>query len=82
MEIAEHRTDSVVLLGAEANQAETEYGWIEVGETNGGHSGLFRVEGFKEKPALTLAQALLRRNCLWNTFVMVGHVGAFMEMAR
>jgi mannose-1-phosphate guanylyltransferase len=40
------------------------------------------VEGFKEKPALALAQALLRRNCLWNTFVMVGHVGAFLEMAR
>ena len=46
----------------------------------GGHSGLFRVEGFKEKPPLALAQALLRRNCLWNTFV--GHVGAFLEMAR
>ena len=82
LEIAEQRTDSVVLLGAEPNQAETEYGWIEVGETIGSHSGLFRVEGFKEKPALALAQALLRRNCLWNTFVMVGHVGAFLEMAR
>ena len=82
LEIAEQRTDSVVLLGAEPNQVETEYGWIEVGETTGGHSGLFRVEGFKEKPPLALAQALLRRNCLWNTFVMVGHVGAFLEMAR
>ena len=82
LEIVEQRTDSVILLGAEPNQAETEYGWIEVGETTGGHSGLFRVEGFKEKPALGLAQALLRKNCLWNTFVMVGHVGAFLEMAR
>jgi len=82
LEIAEQRTDSVVLLGAEPNQAETEYGWIEVGETIDGLSGLFRVEGFKEKPALALAQALLGKNCLWNTFVMVGHVGAFLEMAR
>jgi mannose-1-phosphate guanylyltransferase len=82
LEIAEQRTDSVVLLGAEPNQAETEYGWIEVGEPMGGHAGLFRVEGFKEKPALAVAQALLRKNCLWNTFVMVGQVGAFLEMAR
>ena len=82
LEIAEQRTGSVILLGAEPNQAETEYGWIEVGETIGGHSGLFRVEGFKEKPTLALAQALLRKNCLWNTFVMVGHVGALPEMAR
>jgi mannose-1-phosphate guanylyltransferase len=82
LEIAERRTGSVILLGAEPNQAETEYGWIEVGQTMDGHSGLFRVEGFKEKPPLALAQALLRKNCLWNTFVMVGHVGAFLEMAR
>src|SRR5215471_7525014 len=80
--IAEQLTNSVILLGAEPNQAETEYGWIEVGETMDGHSGLFRVEGFKEKPPLALAQILLRGNCLWNTFVMVGHVGAFLEMAR
>ena len=82
LEIAEQRTDSVILIGAEPNQAETEYGWIEVGQTIGGHSGLSRVEGFKEKPSPALAQALLRKNCLWNTFVMVGHVGAFLEIAR
>ena len=82
LEIAEQRTDSVILIGAEPNQAETEYGWIEVGLTIGDHSGLSRVEGFKEQPSLALAQALVRKNCLWNTFVMVGHVGAFLEIAR
>ena len=58
-----------------------EYGWIEIGEAFGGHSGLFRIEGFHEKPSLPLAQALFRSGCLWNTFVMVGHVNAFLEMA-
>jgi mannose-1-phosphate guanylyltransferase len=82
LEIAEQQTGSVILLGTAPNQTETEYGWIEVGETVGGQSGLFHVEGFREKPPLALAQALLRRNCLWNTFVMVGHVGAFLGMAR
>jgi mannose-1-phosphate guanylyltransferase len=59
LEIADQRTDSVVLFGAQPNEAEIEYGWIEIGEAVGGHAGLFRVEGFQEKPPLALAQALL-----------------------
>jgi mannose-1-phosphate guanylyltransferase len=82
LEIADQRTDSVVLFGAQPNEAEIEYGWIEIGEAVGGHAGLFRIEGFQEKPPLALAEALLRRGSLWNTFVMVGHVRAFLEMAR
>ena len=80
-EIAEQRTASVVLFGARPNEAEVEYGWIEIGEAVGGHTGLFRVQGFQEKPPLALAEALFRRGSLWNTFVMVGHVRAFLEMA-
>jgi mannose-1-phosphate guanylyltransferase len=81
LEIAERRTDSVVLLGAEPNRPEVDYGWIEIGEPIRGHAGLFRVEGFHEKPAPALAQSLLRNGSLWSTFVMVGHMGAFFEMA-
>lgn len=81
MDIAEERRESVVLLGAQPTRAETEYGWIEIGECLGGYPGLFRVEGFQEKPSPDLARALLRRGWLWNTFVMVGHVHAFLEMA-
>jgi len=79
--IAEQRTGSVVLLGAEPDRPEVEYGWIEIGEPIGGQTGLFRVEGFQEKPAPALAQTLLRSGSLWNTFVMVGRVRAFLEMA-
>src|SRR5262249_41297072 len=57
LEIAEQRTESVILLGAQPTRAETEYGWIEIGEAIGGHSGLFRVERFQEKPSLFLAEA-------------------------
>jgi mannose-1-phosphate guanylyltransferase len=81
LEIAEQRTESVILLGAQPTRAETEYGWIEVGEAIGGHSGLFRVEGFQEKPSLSLAEALYLGGSLWNTSVMVGHVNAFLAMA-
>ena len=80
-EIAEQRSRSVVLLGVEPKSPEVEYGWIEVGETTGGHSGLLHVEGFREKPSPPLADALFRAGSLWNTFVMVGRVRAFLEMA-
>jgi mannose-1-phosphate guanylyltransferase len=81
MEIAEQRAGSVVLLGAQPNGPEVEYGWIEIGGTLAGHAGLFRVEGFREKPPLAQAQDLFRSGSLWNTFVMVGHVRAFLDMA-
>ena len=80
--IAEQRSSSIVLLGIEPNGPEVEYGWIEVGETIRGHSGLFQVGAFQEKPPLTQAQTLLRNGSLWNTFVMVGRVSAFLEMVR
>jgi mannose-1-phosphate guanylyltransferase len=80
--IGEQRSGSVVLLGIEPKGPEVEYGWIEVGETICGHSGLFQVGAFREKPPLTQAEALLRNGSLWNTFVMVGRVSAFLEIGR
>ena len=78
---ADARPESIVLLGAQPNAPEVEYGWIEVGEVVGPHPGLFRVAGFQEKPPLRVAEHLLRSGSLWNTFVMVGHVNAFLDLA-
>ena len=76
----EHR-ELVVLLGAEASQAEDEYGWIEPGSRlPGGSPHLFRVNRFWEKPSAPIARALLNIGCLWNTFVMVGSARAFLGM--
>jgi mannose-1-phosphate guanylyltransferase len=80
--IAEQRSRSVVLLGIEPTGPEVEYGWIEVGETIPGHSGVFQVGAFREKPPLSQAEALLRAGSLWNAFVMVGRVSAFLEIGR
>ena len=80
--IAEQRSRSVVLLGIEPNGPEVEYGWIEVGEMVRGSSGLFQVGAFREKPPLRQAEVLLRAGSLWNTFVMVGRVSAFLEIGR
>jgi mannose-1-phosphate guanylyltransferase len=79
-EIAELRSKSIVLLGAQPNAPEVEYGWIEVGATIDG--SLSYVRGFHEKPSLPVAESLLNSGGLWNTFVMVGSVEAFLEMAR
>lgn len=79
---AQRHPDTLVVLGAEAEQAEVEYGWIEPGTrfespvTN----ALLRVRSFWEKPCRRTAQALLARGCLWNMFVMIGRASMFFEM--
>jgi mannose-1-phosphate guanylyltransferase len=78
---AEQYPDSIVLLGAEAHYAEVEYGWIELGSAiSHAPIQLLRVNRFWEKPSLPQARALLRRGCLWNTFVTVGHASTFLDL--
>lgn len=74
----------VTLLGITADSPEVEYGWIEpAGPICGnGPFPLFRVSRFWEKPPLAVARKLMERGCLWNSFVMVGHVTTFLEMIR
>ena len=83
-EVAEGRTQGPILLGASPTHPESGYGWIEPGpliETVA-RSGLFRVIRFWEKPSPPAARMLLDLGCLWNTFVMVGSVRAFLDMIR
>jgi mannose-1-phosphate guanylyltransferase len=78
----EQFSQSLVIVGAEAEYAETDYGWIEPGpavwETQG--KPLCRVNRFWEKPALPKARALLQSGCLWNTFVAFGSAATFLEL--
>ncbi|HEX5215194.1 MAG TPA: sugar phosphate nucleotidyltransferase [Vicinamibacterales bacterium] len=75
----------LVILGAKADRPETEYGWIARGPSLGmthvtrGHS-VHGVQRFHEKPDLAAATELLRADALWNTFVMVGHISAFVDL--
>lgn len=79
---AEQFPGSIVIVGAEAEYAETEYGWIEPGQTVLETRGkpLCRVNRFWEKPVLRHARALLRSGGLWNTFVTVGSASDFVEL--
>jgi mannose-1-phosphate guanylyltransferase len=74
----------VVLLGIAPSGPEVEYGWIEPAAplTNHAFGTVFEVSRFWEKPQLSLASALMERGCLWNSFVMVGHVNAFLNLVR
>src|SRR5271169_2599005 len=82
VECAEHNPESIILVGADAEYPETDYGWIEPGVvvSNATVGPLSLVSRFWEKPPLQQAHALLRRGCLWNTFVTVGRATTFFEM--
>ena len=81
--------DCLVLLGAEADEAEVQYGWIEPGgalanassaSSNAGNGKpIYQVKRFLEKPSARVARELLRRGCFWNTFVVVGRVRTFLD---
>jgi mannose-1-phosphate guanylyltransferase len=74
--------DRVVLLGVEAAHPETEYGWIEPGDTLPDSGSLRSIRRFWEKPPRRLAEDLLRRGCLWNSFVMVGSTNGLVALVR
>ena len=82
LKIVSSRQNTVILLGASAEHAEVDSGWIEPGTRLEGPLGrsLLRVLRFWEKPSAHVAQALQARGCLWNTFVMIGRASAFLGM--
>jgi mannose-1-phosphate guanylyltransferase len=71
--------DSVVLVGALPDSAETQYGWIMGSGGVQQKHGLIRQ--FWEKPALDCARRLFSGGALWNTFVMVGSARRFWQLA-
>jgi mannose-1-phosphate guanylyltransferase len=85
--LAAANPQSLVLIGARATRAETEYGWIEPGPAarmNTGDAGealvVRSVRSFHEKPSSDVARTLFTRGCLWNTLVVVGQIRTFEEV--
>jgi mannose-1-phosphate guanylyltransferase len=70
---------SIVVIGAKASYAETEYGWIELG-AGLSRRAASRVKRFWEKPSIAESQELFRRGCLWNTFVCIGRASSFLDL--
>ncbi len=74
----------VTLLGIKPESPEEEYGWIEPDVSLFGQlpRSISRVRKFWEKPSALVARGLMERGCLWNSFVMVGRVDAFLKMTE
>jgi mannose-1-phosphate guanylyltransferase len=83
-EAASSRIDNVILLGINPEGPEVEYGWIEPHGSGLGSlpRAISRVRRFWEKPTPNVAKDLIKRGCLWNSFVMIGRVDSFLRMAH
>lgn len=81
---AASRPEVVILMGIPPEAPEVEYGWIEPGIPLGRPmpDRVCRVSRFWKKPNATLASALMELGCLGNSFVMVGHIEAFLDLTR
>jgi mannose-1-phosphate guanylyltransferase len=83
-EIAAANPNSVILLGTEAKIPDTNFGYIEPAAAivGGAWNGLMSVVRFYEKPSFEVARGLVNGGCVWNTFVMVGHMRAFLSLIQ
>lgn len=81
--MAGRRPELVILIGIPPDSPETEYGWIEPAPAAAeGTDGFHWIKRFWEKPEPALARALMARGSVWNSFVMVGCVDAFLRTIR
>ena len=76
--------DRLVVVGAQATEAEVEYGWIELGRPLDPAPGrrICEIRRFWEKPSKETAGVCLARGCLWNTFVVVGKAATFLRAGQ
>jgi mannose-1-phosphate guanylyltransferase len=87
-ECAEQYPRDLVLIGAVPDHPEIDYGWItaednpESAWAEDGAIPLLRVSGFREKPDIDEAHALLRRNGLWNTMMIAVKAQTLWSLAR
>lgn len=72
--------DRLALLGVRPDDADPGLGYVAPGAPL--DAGASRVVTFHEKPSPAMAERLVRRGALWNSFVMVGRVARFLELAR
>lgn len=75
----------ILLLAAEPEGPESDYGWIEPGDDALGDEaapGLREVRGFREKPSAERAREFYRRGFLWNTMIVAARARTLWEMGQ
>ncbi len=80
----DRKPERIVVVGVQATEPETEYGWIEPGPAIGAlPTGAVRgVIRFVEKPPAEQARRCMAAGGLWNTFVLVARAAALVEVGR
>lgn len=74
--------DRIAILGIAPDRPETGYGYIVPERRLRPYANAYGVAAFTEKPDCAVAEEIIRRGGLWNTFVMVFKVSRMIEMIR
>ena len=79
------QSDAIVTLGMKPTRPETGYGYIQADLSSPSlrNKSVFRVDSFKEKPDLKLAQQYIRRKeYFWNSGIFVWNVNTIVNSLR
>lgn len=81
--IVEWDGSRIVLLGMKPNEPDPDFGYIVPGESMDDSGGAGRkVDLFVEKPAMEMAERIVRRGALWNTLVLVFRCQTLLDAIR
>ena len=78
-------TDAIITLGIKPTRPETGYGYIkgDLSYASSRHKNIFRVDSFKEKPTLEVAEEYYKQSCyLWNAGIFVWSVNTIVNAFR
>jgi mannose-1-phosphate guanylyltransferase len=81
-ELARSRPDRIVLVGAEPDDPEPEYGWIEPGWPFDPMTRAAEVLSFHEKPGAEEAAEWMAAGHLWNTMITAASVGTLRRLGK
>lgn len=80
--VATRLGDRVVILGVKPVEADSELGYLTVGEKITDVPEVRQLTTFVEKPTASQAEQLIHAGALWNTMVTCGTVTALWELGR
>ena len=78
-------SDAILTLGIKPTRPETGFGYIEavLGSSSLVNKEVFRVDSFKEKPALEIAKAYVaKNNFYWNSGIFIWNVSTIVNAFR
>lgn len=78
-------SDAILTLGIKPTRPDTGYGYIEavLGNASLSNKEVFRVDSFKEKPTLEVAQAYIaKNNYYWNSGIFIWNVSTIVNAFR